>query len=65
MGRIALIEIAEADVEKIGVPFVLYGVYKENTNKKLKAAYLKMVDIRKEMAEQYKKIEALQAANDA
>ena len=64
MPKIALIEILESDVELINVPFVLYGVYKENANKKLKAAYLKMTDIRKEMAEQYNKIRELEASND-
>jgi len=64
MPRIALVEVNEEDIQNMGVPFVLYGIYKENASKKLKAAYLKMAAIRKEMGEQYKVIEALEESNN-
>ena len=62
--NIALIEIVEEDVPKLGVPFTLYGVYKAGSNKKLKAAFLQLAELRRQMAEQHKLIEALQASED-
>lgn len=57
---IALIEVNEDDVQKLGVAFVLYGVYQNSASKKLQAAFLKMGELRKQMSEQHKIIQALQ-----
>jgi len=57
---IALIEIDEADIEKINVGFTLYGIYKHNASHKLKAAYLMLGEGRKIMSEAHKTMKELQ-----
>jgi len=61
---IALIEINEDDLLNVGCPFILYGVYKTASNKKLSAAFRLLADLRKQIASQYGVIEKLQASND-
>ena len=61
---IALIELEENELAKLSVPFSLYGVYNKNASAKLKAAFLMMGELRKQMGEQHKIIEALQEYSD-
>ena len=61
---IALIEIDEADIEKINVGFQLYGIYKQNASPKLKAAFLMLGEGRKIMSNAHKIIEELQESNN-
>ncbi|GAG85272.1 unnamed protein product [marine sediment metagenome] len=61
---VALIEIDEKDIQKLGVPFTLYGIYKHNASKKLKAQFLLIADLRKQMSEAYKVMNSLEEAND-
>ena len=61
---IALVEIDEKDIEGLKCPFLLYGVYKKNASPKLKAAYLTMGELRKQMSEQHKIMESLQEYDD-
>jgi len=61
---IALIEIEEKDIENIGVPFTMYGIYKDNASKKLKAQFLLIADLRKQMSEAYKTMSLLEESND-
>ncbi len=57
---IALIEVDESELERIKIPFLLYGIYQKNASIKLKAAFLEMAQLRKDMAKQHQIIEALQ-----
>ena len=57
---IALIEIEESELERLKIPFLLYGIYKKNASPKLKAAFLEMAQLRKDMSKQHQIIEALQ-----
>ena len=61
---IALIEIQEELLPAVGVPFVLYGVYQQGSSPKLKAAYLKLAELRKDMSLQYKIIDNLQESEN-
>ncbi len=61
---IALIEVEESELERLTIPFLLYGIYKKNASPKLKAAYLEMAQLRKDMAKQHKVIEDLQEYSD-
>jgi len=57
---IALIEIEESELERLKIPFLLYGVYQKNASAELKAAFLEMAQLRKDMAKQHQLIEDLQ-----
>ena len=62
---IALIEIDEADIEKLNVGFTLYGVYKNNASPELKAAYLMLGEGRKIMSEAHKTMKELQESEQS
>ena len=57
---IALIEIEESELERLKIPFLLYGVYQKNASPELKAAFLEMAELRKKMADKHQIILALQ-----
>ena len=61
---IALIEVKEEHLQDVGVPFILYGVYKTASNKKLSAAHRVLADLRKQMSNQYRIIEDLEESNN-
>ena len=50
---IALIEVDENELERLKIPFSLYGVYNKNASKELKAAFLEMAQCRKDMSKIY------------
>ena len=56
---IALIEINEADLEGLKIPFTVYALYNDSNSKKVRALYGELSAKRKEMSEVYKKIDAI------
>ncbi len=63
MANIVLIEINESDVENIGVPFTMYGVY-HVAPAKLRAAWAELNESKKQTSELYKKMDKMLAVND-
>ena len=64
MESIVLIEVLEEDLDKINIAFTMYGIYKGNASKKLKAQFLLIADLRKQMSEAYKTMSLLEESND-
>ena len=56
---IALIEIDEAQIEGLKIPFTVYALYNDSNSTKVRALYMELSAKRKEMAEIYKKIDEI------
>ena len=56
MPNIALIEILEEDVEKLGIPFTLHGIYNKKFSPKIQSKYLLINDLRKQLADAYREL---------